>query len=137
MGRHEYAEDGSLDTWEFIRWRGRVASATRGRRGQRLLHELLDALDAMPEKRIITGDLVSEDGDCCTIGVALAARKGIEEASKWDAEGNNGALAAEFDVAECLVQEIEWMNDEGAYNETTESRWQRMRNWVVSQLKAE
>lgn len=120
--------------WQYIMWRGRVASATRGKRGQRLLRELRDALDAMQDKRLVKGELVMEDGDCCTIGAALLDRKGVEEACKWDADGNNDALAAEFDVAECLVQEIEWENDEG-YDKTPEDRWSRMRSWVHKQIK--
>jgi hypothetical protein len=65
----------------------------------------------------------------------LAARKGVEEASDWDSEGNNGSLAAEFDVAECLVQEIEWENDEVCAGITPEHRWRYMRAWVERQIK--
>lgn len=44
MGRHGYTDDSS--TWDYIRWRGQVASSVRGKRGQEFLKELVDSLDA-------------------------------------------------------------------------------------------
>ena len=45
-------------------------------------------------------------------------------------------VAAAFDIAECLAQEIVYKNDEdGYYGETPEQRWIRMRAWVVKQIK--
>lgn len=52
MSRSGYHED--LEPLALGRWRGRVASAMRGKRGQKLLCDLLAALDAMPEKRLIS-----------------------------------------------------------------------------------
>ena len=131
MGRHEYTEDG--ENWEIIRWRGMVASATRGQRGRRLLRELREALDAMPEKRLIKGALVTEDGECCALGSVLVAR-GEPSAHEIDSEGNNDFLAEKFDVAECLVQEIEWVNDESDAL-TPEDRWKDVSLWVDKCLK--
>ena len=45
MSRSGYSDD--CDTWPLICWRGAVASALRGRRGQQFLIELRDALDAI------------------------------------------------------------------------------------------
>jgi hypothetical protein len=53
MGRAGYSED--CDGWALIRWRGAVTSAIRGKRGQAFLREMLDALDALPVKRIASG----------------------------------------------------------------------------------
>ena len=53
MSRAGYNDD-IEDPLELGRWRAQVASATRGKRGQRLLRDLLAALDAMPEKRLVT-----------------------------------------------------------------------------------
>lgn len=47
----------------FAMWRGRVASATRGKRGQSFFRALLAALDAMPEKSLITHALETETGE--------------------------------------------------------------------------
>jgi hypothetical protein len=53
MSRSGYSDEG--DHWDMIRWRGAVKSAMRGKRGQAFLRELRDTLDAMPEKRLVSG----------------------------------------------------------------------------------
>jgi len=65
MNRSDYYDDDCNGNWQRIRWRGMVASATRGRRGRRgqsLLIAMRDALDAMTEKRLIANELESRDG---------------------------------------------------------------------------
>lgn len=49
-------------------WRGAVQRATTGYRGQHLLKKLLDALDAMPTKRLIAGAIHDEHGEVCALG---------------------------------------------------------------------
>lgn len=119
------------DNWAYIMWRGRVASATRGQRGQRLFVEMLDALDAMPEKRLIAHDLINE-GAVCALG-ALAVAKGID-VSHLDPDDPE-PVAKTFDIATCLAQEVVYWNDEGGWRETPEQRWQRMRDWVAKKIK--
>lgn len=132
MSRSGYIDDG--DTWALIRWRGAVASAIRGNRGQAFFKELLAALDAMPEKRLIT-DTLKSDGDFCTLGV-LGAARGIDM-DQLNPE-NPEEVATEFNIASALAQEVVYMNDEyGSYwgDETPEQRWARMRKWIASQIK--
>ncbi len=125
-GRHGYSED--LDHQDLAMWRGRVMSAIRGKRGQKLLLDLRDALDAMPEKRLITKDLVREDGDVCALG-CVGKMRGVADIDTIDPEAHE-ALAERFNVAECMVQEIEYVNDEyGPHNQTPAQRWERMRRW--------
>lgn len=128
MSRSGYSED--LDNWDLIRWRGQVASATRGRRGQKLLVDLLAALDAMPDKRLISHELVTERGEVCALG-ALGKARGIamEEIDPSEPE----AVASAFDVAPQLAQEIVYMNDDGY--RTPEARWTDMRAWVKGQIR--
>ncbi len=52
MSRSGYSDD--LDQGDLNRWRGAVASAIRGKRGQSFLRELLASLDAMPRKELIS-----------------------------------------------------------------------------------
>ena len=130
MSRAGYSED--YDNWELIMWRGQVASAIRGKRGQALLKEMLEALDAMPTKRLIAEDLIN-DGGVCALG-AVGARRGVDLVA-LDPE-NHPQLAKTFNVAEQLIREIEWINDEaGFYKETPEKRWERVRAWVVEKIK--
>lgn len=138
MSRHGYVDD--LGHRDLAMWRGRVASAIRGKRGQRMLVELRDSLDAMRNKRLVSRVLQRTDGDFCAIG-CLAASRGAdfteyEEADELELYDLNGELAALFDVAECLIQEIEYENDEGGkYDQTPEERWQRMRRWVEQNIR--
>jgi hypothetical protein len=189
MSRSGYYDD--CDDWlAHGRWRARVASATRGKRGQKFLRDLLAALDAMPVKRLITehlstdgnetmdtvfgvnfeycpvGVIVGADelidpgsenpvtvGEVCAIG-ALGKARGIDM-SKVNPE-NTEKVGLLFDIADPLVREIVYHNDEcgegrrvpipnvlqsrGDYfgwqliPETPEERWVRMRKWVAAQI---
>ncbi len=130
MGRACYTDD-IFDNWSHIRWRGAVASAIRGKRGQAFLRELRDALDAMPEKRLIAHDLQSDCG-VCTLG-SVGAKRGLDmqELDPYDYID----VAVAFGIAEPLVREIEFENDEGSWGETPEQRWARMRQWVEANIK--
>lgn len=132
MSRSGYSDD--CEGWDLIRWRGAVASATHGSRGQAFLKEMLAALDAMPEKRLIAHELEAK-GEVCAIG-AVGAKRGIDM-SKLDPEDREGVARA-FGIAPALAAEIVFMNDESFWSkEEPEARFDRMRAWVVSQIKAE
>jgi len=133
MSRSGYSDDWG-DQWQHIMWRGAVASAIRGRRGQQFLQELLTGLDAMPEKRLISDEL-EQNGEFCALGVVGQAR-GIDM-QNIDPECYL-TVAHTFNISQALAQEVAYMNDEdNPYyaQETPESRWQRMRTWVVSNIK--
>jgi hypothetical protein len=133
MSRSGYTEDCDYDQWRHIMWRGAVTSSVRGKRGQAFLRDLIGALDAMPEKRLITEKLV-QDGAVCAIG-SLGVQRGIQMETLDPDEPDQ--IAEAFDIASPLVREIVWMNDEaGGWNETPEQRWSRMRAWAESHLKA-
>lgn len=136
MSRSGYSD--GCDGWDLIRWRGAVNAAIRGKRGQAFLRELLAALDAMPEKRLIADELRDADGEVCAIGSVGAAR-GVDM-STLDVEDPD-SIAKAFGIASALVQEIEFMNDDDfSYcnrSATPEQRWTRMRAWIAEQIRAE
>lgn len=131
--RSGYSDE--LDERELAMWRGRVASATRGRRGQKLLRDMLAALDAMPNKRLIPSELV-EGNDVCLLG-ACGIYRGVAELDKLYPEDHQ-RLGATFDVAPCLIAEVEYINDEAGSNwpvkETPEQRYERARRWVAENI---
>jgi hypothetical protein len=129
MSRAEYSED--LNNWDLIKWRGQVASAIRGKRGQAFLRELVEALDGMPEKRLIAHEL-QEGGNVCAIG-SVGVRRGVDM-TKIEPEDYD-RIAHVFGIAHQLVREIEFMNDEAQWGPTPEARWQYMRAWAVSQIR--
>lgn len=116
MSRSGYTDDID-DNWRHIMWRGRVASSIRGKRGQAMLRELLEALDAMSDKRLYPNSFATASGEYCTLGV-LGAARGTKMDDLGDAEdGCDERLVAErFGVASPLAQEIMYMNDERVDN---------------------
>lgn len=137
MSRSGYSDD--CDGLEL--WRGAVASAIRGKRGQALLRDLATALDAMPEKRLIANELKTAEGEFCTLGV-LGAHRGVDMAP-IDPEDRH-QVAQTFNIAPALAAEIVFENDENdrTYDyearkwiyETPEERWTRIRKWVQDNL---
>jgi hypothetical protein len=144
MSRSGYTEDVE-DPWPLIRWRGQVASAIRGKRGQAFLRELVEALDALPEKKLIAHEFVVYAPSfvpptlskhvvpgVCAIG-SVGLKRGVDLLAV-DPD-NYDRIAAIFGIAHQLVQEIEYINDEALCYATPEQRWQKIRDWAVQQLR--
>jgi hypothetical protein len=152
MSRSGYTDDCDDDPLAAGRWRGRVASAIRGKRGQAALRETLAALDAMPVKELAAESLVTADGECCTLG-ALGAARGLDM-SRLDPDDPD-AVADAFNIAAPLAREIVYFNDEWGWRyeehpwvmrnhydhppsyrveETPAERWARMRAWVAERI---
>lgn len=135
MSRSGYNEAGDCEQWDLIRWRGAVHSALNGKRGQDFLKEMLAALDALPEKKLIKHDLI-DDGGVCAIG-SVGVYRGTDM-SDLNPEFSDG-IAEAFGIADALVREIEYINDEDYFpgygkrlqpDEEPEARWIRVRTWV-------
>jgi hypothetical protein len=127
MSRSGYSDD--CDGYGL--WRGTVLSAIRGKRGQAFLQALVDALDALPEKRLITHELAAEEG-VCAIG-SVGRLRGVDM-DRLDPEDYD-AVAKTFGIASPLAREIAYVNDEKTDYMTPEHRWQYVREWAERQLK--
>lgn len=157
-GLYEYDGD---DPLTYGRWRAQVKSAINGKRGQAFLTDLLAALDALPEKRLIAGDLVfdgspefpfpaqHEDvivggdelvtgrgervrvGEVCALG-ALGLSRGLD--MRKFHQGDPEFIADALDVAHQLASEVIWENDENCGTLTPEQRFTHMRAWVASKI---
>ncbi len=150
MTRHGYVDNGDLESLELGRWRGRVASAIRGRRGQKLLHRLKESLEAMPFRELIPEDLQDEHGGVCALGsIGVHEKLDLSELDPEESEG----VAEFFDIADPMAREIVYENDEyffkpiwkvriqeklftwgSEYNEN-EQRWHYMYWWTCSKIK--
>lgn len=128
MSRSGYSEDCE----NLGLWRGAVERAIRGKRGQSFLREMAAALDAMPVKELIAGEVVRDSEHVCAIGsVAVARKLDVSTLEPTDRE----EVAATFGIARALAQEIAYENDEGVWHdETPAERWTRMRAWVAAAL---
>jgi hypothetical protein len=109
MGRSGYTDDYDDENNALALYRANVDRATKGKRGQKFFRELVAALDAMPEKRLIQGELEEEEGAVCALG-ALRKAKGVPLErlleSDWD------VLGEAFDIAPMLTQEVMFENDD-------------------------
>jgi hypothetical protein len=132
MSRSGYSEDFD-DYWQMIMWRGAVTSAIRGKRGQAFLKEMLAAMDAIPERKLVAKEL-ELDGQVCAMG-AVGKTRGLDM-SNLDPD-DVGPIANAFGIAKAMAKEISYVNDEcGPYydQETPEQRFARVRRWIVSQI---
>lgn len=134
MSRSGYSDD-----CEYLDlYRGTVLNAIRGRRGQAFLRSLVAALDAMPVKRLIAGDIDTPEGEVCALG-CLARANGV--AMETLDSDDHQHIGKTFNIATQLAAEVMYENDDGApYRghkappETPEERWQRMRMWAAKQI---
>ena len=130
MSRSGYIDDYD-DQWGWIRWRGAVASAIKGARGQAFLREMLSAMDALSEHKLIANDL-ERDGAVCALGAVGKARGiAMAEINHEDAQ----SVASAFGMSHALAAEIEFMNDE-IFDASDELRFARMRKWIESLIAA-
>lgn len=131
MSRSGYDED--YDQGLHAMYLGQLRSAMRGKRGQQFFRDLVAALDAMPEKRLIKEELQCPDG-MCAMG-AVGAHRGLDlkDVDPLDPEWVGGKL----NIARQLAQETAYENDEaGIYSETPEHRWCRMRRWAEANIRS-
>ena len=129
MSRSGYEE--GYDDLAMGRWRGVVASAIRGKRGQAFLRDLVAALEEMSNKRLIAHQL-RKDGEVCALG-ALGEKRGLnlEIMDPDDSE----QIARAFGIATPLAQEVMYLNDEYCYRSTPENRWGALLSWAKKHLK--
>jgi len=122
----------SYDCENLELYRAAVDRAIHGKRGQAFLRELVMVLDEMPEKILISEELINESGQCCAIGAVCKARSlDVSKIDYWDPD----SVARSIGVARSMAAEIEYENDEGSYKvETPQDRWARMRKWASDNL---
>jgi len=124
-------------------WRANLRRTMQSERGQAFLQELLEALDALPQKRLIQGAM-QQGREVCALGAVGLKRRinlgGLDSR-------NHDELAAAFGISSMLVQEIAYWNDQGMEAclfglteggrwkvNTPESRFTFVRAWVVARL---
>jgi hypothetical protein len=143
-------------------FRANVDRAIKGKRGQKALREMREALLALPEKKLVSGALcvVRRDDDdkpvaaegFCAIGAfsfakRLKAGEPMEKILDELAQNPDDDFENEFDTIDegrrqglvgVLAWELAWMNDEGLgqwkENLTDEERYSRYLAWVESQI---
>lgn len=129
MSRSGYTDD-TDNLWDFVRWRGAVTSAIRGKRGQSFLKEMLSALDNLPDKKLIATKF-EEEGAVCVLG-AVGKVRGVDM-KNIDPEAIE-TVAGIFGISKALTMEIFYMNDEFFGNVIPKLRYSLVREWVMSNI---
>ena len=134
------SRSGYTDDCEYIHlYRNAVERALFGTRGQRFLRELIAALEAMPEKRLISQELEIKDGTpgwlrggVCALG-CLGKARGLDM-STLDPHDHD-TLGSIFNVAPSLIAEVEYENDgEWLGYKSDEERYEAMLAWARGYL---
>jgi hypothetical protein len=132
MGRSGYSDDGEFESnWHEIMAAGQLRAAIRGKRGQKFLGDLVEALDALPEKRLIAEELKSSEGVCALGCVGVSRGLNLEGLDSRQ----HDKMADIFNISITLVREVEGINDYDCCWQTPEQRWQSVRKWAVSHVR--
>jgi hypothetical protein len=111
MSRSGYVED-SEDPLAWGRWRQAVNRSLKGKRGQAALQEMLQALNAMEDKRLYPGSFATPEGRFCALG-ALGAYRGTKMDDLGDSDYcDPQAVGARFGISMAMAAEIMFLNDE-------------------------
>jgi hypothetical protein len=155
MSRLNYSEE---EDWpgQFELFQANCDRALHGPKGQRALRELEAALLALPEKRLVSGELVQPDGEVCAVGALMLHRAAIrglsrEAAIEWyskiDPYATDETATEYFGlprlVAWKFVEQNDIMCDQRFDKETQrmiditpEERYERVLSWVRAQLSS-
>lgn len=126
MSRAGYNEVDDCDPDSALRgygWQANVRRCIAGRKGQALLWELYQALEALPTREIVTGALLdTSTGSVCSLGALAVHRKMLipaefcttgapdDEPDEYEFADAMGPL---FGIKDMLAREIMYENDEG------------------------
>ena len=94
---------------QFALWDANCRRSMRGKNGQRELRELEAALVALPEKRLIHGSLVDDEGGVCAIA-CYAKHKGID-ISKFDPEEESDEVGIAAGMPRLVAWKVVSQND--------------------------
>lgn len=141
MSRYCDSDDYDYEPWMEGQAAGAMRSAIRGRRGQRLLRDLVAGLDALPVPELAAGSLEDPETGCvCALG-AVRVQRGADAVplrfDPTDPDVDWRELAEPFDISETLAHAVVYENE--YYNERNDElsrrrRWRSVRDWAVRNL---
>lgn len=133
------------DDYDYVWMEGQAAgamrSAIRGRRGQRLLRDLIAGLDALPVPELAAGSLEDPETGCvCALGAVRLQRGADAVPLRFDPTDPDirwHDLAEPFDISQTLAHAVICQNE--AYDRRNDEqsrrrRWLTVRGWAVRNL---
>lgn len=128
-------------------WLHNVQRTLYSDKGQAMLRRLEKALLALPQKRLIEGDIATKEGDVCALGALAAHARMLANRWSWataiatladeyDGCGNEEtvALGEELGFTQTAAIEIAGENDNDWMGLAPERRYDHMVEWVQSYL---
>jgi hypothetical protein len=131
MGRISYSDDEDYPG-QFELWQANCIRSLRGKHGQEELRVLRAALLTLPDKRLIHGLLIDEEGGVCAVG-AYAKHKGLD-LQEFDPEDSTDDVGIEAGMPALVAWKVVEMNDMEFDHLTPEKRYTKMLEWVERQL---
>lgn len=141
----DYANQGLL-------WWANIERHIKGAKGQAVLREIRDILQAMPEKVLITSRLADEKGHVCAVGAVALARRVAKGESRDDVlrdlaaripEDDNymgaditASLGVQVGLKYGLAWTLGYAND-AYWKDTPEERYERVLAWVEKNIQPE
>jgi hypothetical protein len=143
MSRYSDYDDYYYEPWMEGQAAGALQSAIRGRRGQRLLRDLIAGLDALQAQELAAGALEDPETGCvCALGVVRLQRGPEAVPLRFDPTDEDvdwRELAETFDISETLANAVVAQNEYGSKRNDEQSRsrrWLSVRAWAVEHLIA-
>ena len=140
--RISYSEDEQYPG-QFELWQANCRRSLRGKAGQAALHELEQALLALPNERLLANRLVDSDGDVCALGALaqfkghalyLAEGCGLDDDFDFDDDGMED-FGVELGMPRLVAWKVVEENDIQLGGPLSpEDRYRRMLAWVQAQL---
>ncbi len=132
---------GDAEPWMEGQQAGALKSAIRGQRGQRLLRDLVAALDALDAPELSAGALEDETTGCCCAFGAVRRYRGAAAVPlcfhPTEEELDPSHFAEPFDVAPALAWQVVEVNEgwsDSNKQAARRQRWGRVRAWAVRHL---
>jgi len=147
---------------QFGLWQANCQRSLDGRKGQAALRELETALLALPQKRLITSELVNDAGEVCAIGAVAKHRGQLTEDMRARGECHMEEVGVDLGMPRLVAWKIVELNDillsdrEGRlvihagpyrwpseqptsweFTMTPEQRYERVLEWVRGELKGD
>jgi hypothetical protein len=117
---------------QFGLWQANCERSLHGKQGQEELRELRAALLALPEKRLIVGELEDSEGGICAIA-AYGKHKGLD-LLRFDMDHDSDEVGIAGGMPPLVAWKVVEMNDLQFDQLTPERRYQKMLAWVESKL---
>lgn len=135
----------SEGTFSYEFWLAMVNRTFRSKAGRKRLEELKQILLAMPNKRLISGNLSTKEGDVCAVGAWVVAKEmkkdpaltwaeACERYSYAETAGETAAAGKRTGLGWVMSWEIEEWNDEHFSKLTPEERYTKVIEWIDKEL---